>query len=199
MGFLLLPVRKRHSHPSHGQRRSQFQHPLPGVQPLPVNLDDDVILGADLDPRLGIGGRGRRGVQPVENIGDRAQEPVCQVARADDGAFDRRDGDVEKVVPVGPRDVRRVLVVVLAEEQAEDRLQAERIQFDRDVNQREMRLLEVIEVESVSLIWSVCLSVASGGQMGILRRPAVASSSISLVRNIPCHPAVALQSHLPER
>jgi hypothetical protein len=44
-------------------------------------------------------------------------------------------------VSIGPRDFRGVLVVIFAEQQAQNRLQTECIQLDGDMDQSEARFL----------------------------------------------------------
>lgn len=82
-----------------------------------VDLNDDVIFGADLDFRL------RfpllvAGVEFVQDLRDWPNEAFGDISGADDRALDGSDGHVQEVVAVGPGYFGRVLVMVFSEEKS---------------------------------------------------------------------------------
>jgi hypothetical protein len=123
-------------HPSHCQWRSQLQDPQPSVEALSIDLDDNIVFGTDLD--LGLGTI----VEFVEDLGQRSDITVSEVSGTDDGTFDGSNRDVQKVVTISPRDFGRVFVMVLTEQEAENRSQTERVQLDGNVYQGEMWFLK---------------------------------------------------------
>lgn len=92
-------VGREDSHSSHGQWGSEFEHSLAGVESLPVDLDDDVVFGAEFDPRfVSVAATTATAVagvssskQSIKDVGYRGYESIGQVSGADDGTFYRCD------------------------------------------------------------------------------------------------------------